>query len=92
VYLALYARRAWVIFDHPYNADYLRRLADGAQWWKRADYLICIRHGLPRHAHVGEQNERLLVHRLRDSLVTWHDPAGLGGGCGVAVPVAVFWP
>ena len=24
MYLALYARRAWVIFDHPYNADYLR--------------------------------------------------------------------
>jgi hypothetical protein len=22
VYLALYARRAWVIFDHPYNAEY----------------------------------------------------------------------
>jgi hypothetical protein len=24
VYLALYARRAWVIFDHPYNAEYAR--------------------------------------------------------------------
>jgi hypothetical protein len=24
VYLALYARRAWVIFDHPYNADSAR--------------------------------------------------------------------
>ena len=24
MYLALYARRAWVIFDHPYNAEYLR--------------------------------------------------------------------
>jgi hypothetical protein len=24
MYLALYARRAWVIFDHPYNADYGR--------------------------------------------------------------------
>ena len=23
MYLALYARRAWVIFDHPYNAEYL---------------------------------------------------------------------
>ena len=24
MYLALYARRAWVIFDHPYNADSAR--------------------------------------------------------------------
>jgi hypothetical protein len=24
VYLALYVRRAWVIFDHPYNADSAR--------------------------------------------------------------------
>ena len=24
MYLALYARRAWVIFDHPYNTDSAR--------------------------------------------------------------------
>jgi hypothetical protein len=27
VYLALYARRAWVIFDHPYNRRYVRMWA-----------------------------------------------------------------
>jgi len=28
VYLALYARRAWVIFDHPYNGGSARVLLE----------------------------------------------------------------
>jgi hypothetical protein len=42
VYLALYARRAWVIFDHPYNAEYvfLRTAArDMAQSRRSRDYV-----------------------------------------------------
>jgi hypothetical protein len=33
VYLALYARRAWVISDHPYNAEYLRQ----AEWTQTSE-------------------------------------------------------
>ena len=42
MYLALYARRAWVIFDHPYNAEYLLM-----------PFRVCGRIPTPRTASYG---------------------------------------
>jgi hypothetical protein len=61
VYLALYARRAWVIFDHPYNADFARLVIelDRPRVERRApSYGPCIsgdRKAVPCNSRSGQE-------------------------------------
>ena len=47
MYLALYARRAWVIFDHPYNAESAR-------------FVDCLEIGYP-YAHISCSGARAVT-------------------------------